>query len=155
MSVQLIYNKKLSLKNAVNKVFFVNDKYKILSLKSFLTTKEYNFVSDLLKSKDHESKFLSFDISSKVKIILVPLKPNFKNSELENLGAKFYDVYKSSKIKNFLLNSDSSPKYKYNVIGYFLHGLKLKSYNFEKYKTKKNKNNLIFTVSGKKIPSTN
>ena len=129
-------------------------KYKILSLKSFLTTKEYNFVSDLLKSKDHESKFLSFDISSKVKIILVPLKPNFKNSELENLGAKFYDLYKSSKIKNFLLNSDSSPKNKYNVIGYFLHGLKLKSYNFEKYKTKKDKNNLIFTVSGKKIPST-
>ena len=110
MSVQIIYNKKLSLKNGVNKVFFVNDKYKILSLKSFLTTREYNFVSDLLKSKDHESNFLCFDIKSNLKIILVPLKPNFKNSDLENLGAKFYEVYKSSKIKNFLVNSDSSPK---------------------------------------------
>ena len=69
MSVQIIYNKKLSLKNAINKVLFIDDKYKILRLKSFLTTKEYNYVSDLIKSKNYKNKFLSFDINSRVKII--------------------------------------------------------------------------------------
>ena len=153
MSVQIYYKKKLLSKNAINKVLFVDEKFKILSLKNFLTNKEYNCISDLLKSKDHKSKILSFDISSKLKIVLVSLKNNFKNSDLENLGAKFYDIYKSSKIKNFDINSDSSPKNKDSVVGYFLHGLKLKSYKFEKYKSKKTKNSLIITVSGKKLPS--
>ena len=153
MSVQIHYNKKLPLKNGINKVLFTDKKFKILSLKSFLSSKEYNCVSDLLKSKDHKNKILSFDVNSKVKIILVSLKPDLKNSDLENLGAKFYDIFKSSKINDFNIISDTTPKNKDYVIGYFLHGLKLKSYNFEKYKSKKSKNNLIFTISGKKIPS--
>ena len=153
MSVQINYNKKTSLKNQINKVLFVDEKFTILNLKNLLSNSEYNRVSDLLKSKDLKNKILSFDVSSKIKVILVSLKSNSKYSELENLGAKFYDIYKSSKIKDFQINSDSSPKNEVNIVGYFLHGLKLKSYKFEKYKTQKNKNNLVFTVIGKKIPS--
>ena len=153
MSVQINYNKKKSLNNGANKIFFTDEKFKISSLKNYLTIREYSSISDLLKSKDLKKKILSFDISSKVTIILVSLQTNIKNSELENLGAKFYDVYKSSKIKDFHINSDSLPKNNYNVVGYFLHGLKLKSYKFEKYKTKKNNNNIVFFINGKKIPS--
>ena len=76
MSVQISYNRNLSLKNSVNKVLFINDKYKILNLKKHLSNKEYNFVSDLLKSKDVKSKILSFDMSSKIKIILVSIINN-------------------------------------------------------------------------------
>ncbi len=154
MGIKISYNKKTSLKNAINKVLFIDEKYKILRLKSFLSTSEYNVVSDLLKSKDHKNKILSFDINSKVKIILVALKTNFTNSDLENLGAKFYDIYKSSKTKVFQINSDTTPKNKDSVVGYFLHGLILKSYKFEKYKSKKTKNDLTITVSGIKIPSS-
>ena len=154
MNIRINYNKKISLKNPINKVLFIDEKFKILSLKRFLTTGEYNVVSDLMKSRDDKNKFLSFDVNSKVKIILISLEDNSKNSDLENLGAKFYDTYKSSKIKNFHINSDTSPKNKDNAIGYFLHGLKLKSYSFEKYKSNKRKNSLIITVSGKKLPST-
>ena len=154
MGVQVSYNKKLSLKNAINKVLFIDENYKILRLKSFLSSREYNVVSDLLKSKDHKDKILSFDINSKVKIILVSLKNNFTNSDLENLGAKFYDIFKSSKVKVFQINSNTTPKNKDSVVGYFLHGLILKSYKFEKYKSKKTKNDLIITISGTKIPSS-
>ena len=52
--------------------------------------------------------------------------------------------------KKFILNSDSLPNKLNNLIGYFLHGLKLKSYIFEKYKTKKNKN--IYFSNWKKYP---
>jgi leucyl aminopeptidase len=153
MSVQISYSKKLSSKNSVNKVLFVDDKYNILSLKKHLSSKEHNFVSDILKSKDTKKKFLSFDLSSKIKIILVSIKKDSTSSDLENLGAKFYDIFNTSIIKNFDINSDSTPKNKFNTVGYFLHGLKLKSYKFEKYKSKKSKQNLIITVSGKNKPS--
>ena len=41
------------------------------------------------------------------------------------------------KINDFTINTDSILIKSKNVVGYFLHGLKLKSYTFEKYKTKK------------------
>ena len=48
---------------------------------------------------------------------------------------------------NYNLNSDTFSNKLKNIVGYFLHGLKLKSYSFEKYKTKKNKKNIsIFYI---------
>ena len=41
-----------------------------------------------------------------------------------------------------------------NFIGYFLHGLKLKSYNFNKYKTKKKyEENIVINITGKNKPT--
>ena len=153
MSVQISYNKSPSSKNSVNKVLFVDDKFKILSLKKYLSSKEFSSVSDLLKSKDIKKPILNFDISSKVRIILVSIKKDIKISELENLGAKFYENFKESVIKHFNINSDTAPKNKISIVGHFLHGLKLKSYRFEQYKSKKRKQNLTITVSGKNKPS--
>ena len=102
---------------------------------------------------DNKKKILSFDISSKRKIILVSLKKNIKSSDLENLGAKFYDLFKDAKQNIYNLNSNTiSTKYK-NLVGNFLHGLKLKSYTFEKYKTKKNIKNITINVTGTNKPS--
>ena len=153
MSVQISYNKNFLPKNSLNKVLFIDEKYKVSSLKKYLSDKEFNCISDLLKSKDTTKKILSFDISSKVKIVLVSIKTNATSSDLENLGASFYDQFKKTQIKNFNIISDTAPKNKINVLGYFLHGLKLKSYKFEKYKSKKSKQILVFTVSGKNKPS--
>ena len=153
MSVQISNKNNLSFKNSVNKVLFIDDKYKISKLEKYLSNKEYKCISDLLKSKDVKNKILSFDISSKVKIVLVSLKANITSTELENLGANFYDIFKKTQIKNFIINSDTAPKNKINVVSYFLHGLKLKSYRFEKYKSKKSKQSIIVTVSGKNKPS--
>jgi len=153
MSVQISYNKKSSSKNSVNKVLFIDDKYKISGLKKHLFSAEFKCISDLLKSKDIKEKILSFEISSKVKVTLVSVKKDIKSSDLENLGAKFYDIFKSSKIKDFNLNSDTAPKNKNDVVGYFLHGIKLKSYKFDKYKTKKLDENLSIIVTGKNKPS--
>jgi len=153
MSIQINYNKKISKKNSINKVLFVDDKFNILSLKKYISTSEYNFILDLLKSKDNKQKILSFDLSSKVQIILVSIKKNITNSELENLGAKFYDIFKSSKKNNFIVQSDTAAKNINNIVGHFLHGIKLKSYKFEKYKAKKSKENLIINIIGKNIPS--
>ena len=39
----------------------------------------------------------------------------------------------------FILNSETLSTQQKNLVGYFAHGLKLKSYVFEKYKSKKQK----------------
>ena len=42
----------------------------------------------------------------------------------------------------------------YNFLGYFLHGIKLKSYNFKKYKSKKDNKEFFININGaKNIPS--
>ena len=131
MSVQINY-KSAYKNNSKNSVLFVDEKYNISALKKFISNSEYSFVLDLLKTRDLKKKITSFDINSKRKIILVSLKKSLKNSEAENLGAKFYELYKELKHNEFIVNSDSLSNQKSNIIGYFLHGIKLKSYKFEK-----------------------
>ncbi len=154
MSVQIIY-KNTHLKNKLsNHVLFVDEKFNIAGLKNYISESEYSFISDLIKIKDHKKKIITFDLSSKKKIIIISLKKNLTSSDAENLGAKFYDLFKNEKQNVFNLNSDSiSSKHKI-IVGYFLHGIKLKSYKFEKYKSKKTKKNISIIVSGKNKPTT-
>ena len=134
---------------------FVDEKFNLSGLKKHISISEYSFIFDLLKTQYVKKKILSFDFSSKKKIILVSLKKNLKNSEIENLGAKFYELFKSLKQTEFSLNSDTISGNFKDKIGHFLHGLKLKSYSFEKYKTKKNKKIILINIFGKNIPSIN
>ena len=149
MSVQIAYKNKISNKNAHNLVLFVDEKFNISNLKKHISTKDFNVISDLIKNRDTKKKITAFDISSKKKIILVSIKKNINSSDVENLGATFYDQFKQSKINIFILNSETLSNQQKNLAGYFAHGLKLKSYIFEKYKTKKNKNNISVIITGK------
>ena len=153
MNIQINYKKISPKKKSVNYVLFTDENFNILSLKKHFLNKEYSFASDLLKSKNLKKKFISLDISSKKKIILISLRKNISSSELENLGAKFYDTFIESKITDYVLNSDSAPGKSKNTVGHFLHGVKLKSYKFEKYKTKKSNNNFNIFIYGKNKPS--
>ena len=99
-----------------------------------------------------KKKIVTFEISSKKKIILISLKKNATSSDFENLGGEFYNLFKGEKSDQYFLNSDTITNKTTNNIGYFLHGLKLKSYKFDKYKTKKNTNNFSIVVTGKNKP---
>ena len=154
MTVQINY-KNIGSKNVKgNLVLFVDEKFSISSLKKHVSSSEYSFISDLLKTKDLKKKIITFDLNSEKKIILVSIKKNLSNSEAENLGAKFYDQFKDLKQSKYNLNSDTIPIELKNIIGCFLHGLKLKSYIFDKYKTKKNKINIQIIVTGKNKTSS-
>ena len=153
MSILINYTNKLSKKNISNLVLFVDDKFNISSIKKHISLSDYSFVSDLIKVKDPKKKIVTFDINSKKKIILVSLKKNISTSTVENLGAKFYEMFKDAKQSEYSLISETLSINLKSFIGYFLHGLKLKSYKFEKYKSKKNKKNIIINVTGKNKPS--
>ena len=153
MSITISYKKKQEKSSLSNLVFFVNENYDTNTLKKHLVNSEYNFVKNILKTRDKNVKILSFDLSSGSKIILVALKKNYKSSDVENLGAEFYLNYKKLKQYSYSLFSDTIPINLKSVVGHFLHGLKLKSYKFEKYKTKKNKVKMNFEIIGKNITS--
>ena len=92
---------------------------------------------------------MTFDFSSKKKIILISLNKQLKSSEAENLGAEFFEFSKSFKIEVYDINTNTISINLKNFIGYFLHGFKLKSYSFKKYKSKKDKKNFFINVFGK------
>jgi leucyl aminopeptidase len=152
MGVTINY-KKNPKKKTSNLVLFVNENFKISNLKKYLSGSEYSFISDLLIITNKEKEIVSYDISSKKKIILVVLKKKITSSAAENLGAKFYESFKNFKQNHVNLNSDSAQNTLRNFIGHFLHGLKLKSYTFNKYKSKKEEKNLFIDILGKNIPS--
>ena len=49
-----------------------------------------------------------------------------------------------------MINSDTINSKINNFVGHFLHGLKLKSYEFNVYKTKKKRNHISINVTGNK-----
>ncbi len=153
MTTKINFKNSSFRKNISNIVLFVDGKFGTKILKKHISSSEYSLVNDLIKAQDLKKKIITFDISSKKKIILVSLKENLNSSGAENLGAKFYDLFKDSHLNEFNINSDTIEKKSINLLAYFLHGIKLKSYKFDKYKTKKNKKNISIIVTGKNKPS--
>ena len=67
MTVQINYKGNSSNQSSSNLILFVNEKYNISGVKKYISSSEYSFISDLLKSNDIKRKILKFDISSKKK----------------------------------------------------------------------------------------
>ena len=100
MNVKInLKNRFLSNSNA-NLILFADEKFNITGLKKHIPHSEYSYISDLLNKKDTKKKILTFDISSKKKIILVSFKKNLTNSDTENLGAKCYEILNELKETN-------------------------------------------------------
>ncbi len=153
MSIQINYKTAFLKKKSSNLVLFVDENFNITTLKKFTSNKDYSFISDLLSINDKKKEIIAFDISSRKKIILISLKKKLTNSAAESLGAKFYDIFKDAKQNHYDINSDCPKNILKNFIGYFLHGLRLKSYSFNKYKSKKENKNLFINVVGANVPS--
>ncbi len=153
MNIKINFKNRAFNKSSGNSILFVDEKFNISSIKKYISSTEFNYISDLLKTKDHKKKIIAFEINSKRKIILVSLKKNFSNFDAQNLGAECYVILSESKIIEHNVSSDTTLNKSKNLIGHFLHGMRLKSYKFEKYKTKKNDKDIIVNVSGKNIPS--
>ena len=154
MNIKVNFKKKTLNNSNANLILFADEKFKITGLKKYISNSEYSYISDLLNKRDVKKKIITFNISSKKKIILVSLKKNLINSDAENLGAKCYVILNELKETEYNVNSDTVPNGLKNVIGYFIHGIKLKSYKFEKYKSNKDKGSISINVTGKDIPSS-
>ena len=153
MTVQINYKTASSKKKATNLVLFVDEKFNIKGLKKYISTNEFLYISDLLKTNDLNKDLLFFEINSKKNLFLVSIKKDIKILEIENLGAKFHSYINYDKNRDFVINLDTISKKLENFIGHFLHGLKLRSYEFTKYISKKKKNIININLTGKNKPS--
>ena len=150
MSLKVNYITKATNKISSNVVLFSNDDFKIDAIKSNLSSLEFSYIKDLLKTSDLKKNLLVFELTSKKKIILISIKKNFKTSDIENLGAEFYSRINYGKNSEYFIFSDSIQSKNKDFLSHFLHGLKLKSYEFKKYKTKKDSRNIAIHVLGNK-----
>jgi len=150
MTVQIYYNNSISKNSSSNLVLFVDEKFNINGLKRYISNYEFSYISDLLKNSNLKKDLLVFKINSKKTIFLVSIKKDIKTSDIENLGAKFHGYIDFDKKNDYLVNSETINSKIKNFVGYFLHGVKLKSYEFNIYKSKKSKKIVSINVIGNK-----
>ena len=150
MSIKINYLNKFANNPPTNLILFVDEKFNINGLKKIISSIEFSYISDLLKTSDLRKRILFFKINSKKTIFLISIKKNLKTSDIESLGAKFHSHVNYDKKKDYFVNIDTINSNEKNFAGYFLHGLKLKSYEFNLYKSKKNKALVYINVIGKK-----
>jgi len=150
MTVQIYYKSTGSKKNSNNLVLFVDEKFNIGGLKKYIANTEFSYISDLLKTSELKKNLIVFKINSKKTIFLVSIKKDLKTSDIESLGAKFHSYIDYDKENDYFINSDTISSKIENFIGHFLHGLKLKSYEFNIYKSKKEKRTIFINVIGNK-----
>ncbi len=149
MSIKISFKKSTQIKNSTNLVLFVDEKFSLREIKKYISGQELSYMSDLLKTSDLSKQLLVFEITSKKKIVLVSIKKNIKNFEVENLGAELYERINLGKNPEYFIYSANIVNNHKSFIGYFLHGLKLKSYKFKKYKSKKENRLITVNVLGK------
>ena len=137
MSIQINYKNKGLKNHSVNPILFVNENFNIMDIKKFISKNEFSYLFDLLKTSDLKKNLLFFEINSKKTIFLISIKKNLKTSDVESLGAKLHSYIDYDKKNDYLINSDTIDSKINNFVGHFLHGLKLKSYEFNVYKSKK------------------
>ena len=150
MAIKIEYSSKTFNKSISNIVIFSNDKLKLKDLKKYLSDFEFDYINELLKNSDPKKLLLTFEINSKKKIILIPVKEKLKTFEIENLGAEFFKKINQGKKNEYFVLSDTVIGKHNNFLGHFLHGVKLKSYDFRKYKSKKDEKLISIKIVGNK-----
>ena len=150
MSVQINYKKNSPKNPSANLILFVNENFNISGLKKYISNTEFSYIFDLLKTSDLKKNLLFFEINSKKTIFLVSIKKGLKTFDIESLGAKFHSYIDYHKKNEYFINLETINSTIENFVGYFLHGLKLKSYEFNIYKSKKNKRLVNINVIGNK-----
>ena len=154
MSINLSIKKTYNEKIVKNYVFFTNENFKIDALDKSVVGKFSNQIKKTVNSSDLKDKeFLSFNLNPSQKIILIKIKNNQSSLENEKNGAKFFNYAKLNSLNKLsffeqnIYNIRSGSKYFFDD---FVFGLKLKSYVFDKYKTKKNSKTLSLDLFIKK-----
>jgi len=142
MIININYNKAINNKLITNYALFSRENYNISDLKNYFSDLEIISIKEIIKNTNLKKNIISFNLNSKKKLFLIDIKKNINNYEIEGLGAEFYEFIKDLSIKNLYINTQTLEKENKNFISHFLHGLKLRSYEFNVYKSS-NKEKII------------
>ena len=148
MILKINYPAKFLNSLTKNIAFFLKKETKISELAKIIGDKSIsNTLNKLIKNENFtKRKFItSIDNNIDKKIIFIWIDKNFSSHEIENLGAKFFDFLKNNSIEDVAIfgSSLNSKNYKLEE---FIHGMQLKSYSFNIYKSSKQEKK-IFKIS--------
>ncbi len=148
MSIKVNFKKNIVENKIKNYVLFSDENLKILGLSKTFLAKDSNYINKtIINNKIKDNKFLSFNLNTNQKIVIIKIKDGSSSIENEKIGALFYNYLKENHIFNSTILENNfkefTKKNKY-FFNQFINGFKLKSYSFDKYKTKKN--NKIFEI---------
>ena len=149
MIIKEKYTKSANLNNLSGCIiFFANSKFEIKNIKSLLNSSQNNLIKKNLKNNNKKKEIFSFDISHSQKIIIYSIKNN--KSSFEKNGAKLLEFFKNRNLTKIHIFGDTIENS--NIIKCLhelIHGMKLKSYSFDKYLSKKNSENININVISK------
>jgi len=136
-----------------NTALFLDNDTKISEFKGVFDDKTNQKILNYLKksknNKKNKIESINIDFDQKVILILLSGKNNAQASE--ELGAKFYDYIKKNDIQNITIVGSNYPSTKNKIfLNQFVHGAELKSYEFNLYKTKKPKKEIILNILKRK-----
>ena len=145
MSLKIQLVNKLNKKNFKDLAIFISDDFNVKKLDKNLSATDLRILNNYFRLKKKENiKILS--LSDDKRVILININSNEDSPNVENLGAEFYEKIKNNKITNLTIDSSYlNVKNISDITQKFLLGLKLKSYEFTKYKSEKK--NEIFSVN--------
>ncbi len=136
-----------------NTALFLSNDTKISEFKGIfddkINQKILNYLKKSKNNKNNKIELINIDFDQKAILILLSGKNNAQASE--ELGAQFYDYIKKSDIQNIAIvgSNYSSTKNKI-LLNQFVHGAELKAYEFNLYKTKKPKKEIIVNILKRK-----
>ena len=139
MSVQVVYKNSKKIANSKIQAIFTSENFmmsEINSLSKAETTKLKKLIN--LKKVSLDDIF-HLNLDDKI-IVVIPVKKNFKINDFEILGAKFYEYLKKNTLQKISISNNFV---NINNFNHFIHGLKIKSYEFNLYKGSQMKNSIL------------
>ena len=145
MSIKISIKKKINIKQVKNYVFFTNENFEIYGLAKVFEKKEINEIRKTINSNISKKKdFLLFNINPTQRIILIKINKQLSSKYVEKKGAELFSFIKSNYILDLALfeqNIYGNYLQNKNFLDEFIHGINLKSYKFNKYKSKDDNQN--------------
>ena len=150
MIIKEKYLKSSKLSNLSGSIlFFANEKSEIKNINSYISLSQNNIFKKNLKNNNKKKEIFSFDINHNQKIIIYTLK-NTKTS-YEKDGAKLYEFFKKENLNKIHIFGDTiEDMNNKKCLLEIIHGMKLKSYTFDKYLTKKKSEDIKLNIISKK-----
>ena len=150
MIIKEKYLKSSKLSNLSGSIlFFANEKSEIKNINSYISLSQNNIFKKNLKNNNKKKEIFSFDINHNQKIIIYTLK-NTKTS-YEKDGAKLYEFFKKENLNKIHIFGDTiEDMNNKKCLLEIIHGMKLKSYTFDKYLTKKKPEDIKLNIISKK-----
>ena len=104
MSIKISFKKNIGENKIKNYVLFSDENFKVLGLNNTILSKDSGIINKIIANdKIKDQRFLTFNLNSNQKVVIVKIKNNSSSIENEKTGAQFYNYIKEHQMNNSTL----------------------------------------------------